>query len=143
MLEDSPNCLHIHSQHNSIELTCGCAYRWVLASRVGEMKWLKFSLFAGIVCLGISFNYPNNVIFMTLYLVYELFNTLGMAGRNTLMTRITLSNQRGLGYALFFLPGSIVGAFAPFMAGRLAERVGFGILFNIADALNFATWLIL
>ena len=60
-----------------------------------------------------------------------------MAGRSAIMAKLTPRNQRGLGYALFFLPGSIIGAFAPVVAGYLAELLGFQSIFNIAVVINF------
>jgi MFS family permease len=60
-----------------------------------------------------------------------------MAGRSAIMARLTPRKQRGLGYALFFLPGSIIGAVAPIVAGYLADLLGFQSIFNIAIVVNF------
>ena len=53
------------------------------------------------------------------------------------MARLTPRKQRGLGYALFFMPGSVIGAITPVVAGYLAELMGFRSIFNIAVVVNF------
>jgi MFS family permease len=65
------------------------------------------------------------------YLIYGFCNTLGMASRSSIMAGLSPSRQRGLGYALFFLPGSIMGAIAPIVAGYIAESYGFGTIFYL------------
>lgn len=114
-----------------------------LASRYGDKLWLQFSLLFALIFLAISFNLPGNRVFILFYILYGFTGTLGMAPRNAIMAKLTPRKQRGLGYALFFLPGSIVGAIAPVIAGFLAEVIGFGTLFNIAIGVNFIALAIL
>jgi dipeptide/tripeptide permease len=54
------------------------------------------------------------------------------------MASLTPRRQRGLGYSLFFLPGSIVGAIAPIIAGTLAQSLGYITIFNLGLLVNFA-----
>ncbi len=61
-----------------------------------------------------------------------------MAARNSIMASLTPRRQRGLGFSLFFLPGSIVGAIAPIIASYLAQSLGFTTIFNLALIVNFA-----
>lgn len=109
----------------------------VMASRLGEMKWLQISLLSAFSLLAVSFQVPNNTLFIFLYILYGFAGTLGMAARSALMAKLTPRNHRGLGYALFFLPGSIIGAVAPVVAGFLAGIIGFQSIFNIAVIINF------
>jgi MFS family permease len=74
---------------------------------------------------------------MALYVLYGFGNTLGMASRSAIMAKLTPSKQRGLGYALFFLPGSIIGAITPVVAGYVADMMGFQTIFNVAVVVNF------
>ena len=60
-----------------------------------------------------------------------------MAGKNAIIAKLTPSKQRGLGYALFFLPGSIIGAITPVAAGYVADMMGFQTIFNFAVVVNF------
>ena len=108
-----------------------------LAARFGEKKWLQTSLLGAFTVLAIAFQMPNNTLFMALYVLYGFGNTLGMAGRSAIMARLTPSKQRGLGYSLFFLPGSIIGAVTPVAAGYVADLMGFQTIFNFAVAVNF------
>ncbi|MCJ7732635.1 MFS transporter [Candidatus Bathyarchaeota archaeon] len=108
-----------------------------MASKYGDKKWLMIALFGGFTLLGIAFQVSNNTLFMALYIAYGFCVTLGMAGRSAIMARLTPRKQRGLGYALFFLPGSIIGAVAPIVAGYLADLLGFQSIFNIAIVVNF------
>jgi MFS family permease len=55
-----------------------------------------------------------------------------MASRTSIMARLSPGKQRGLGYSLFFLPSSLIGAVAPALAGLVAELFGFNTIFYIA-----------
>jgi len=108
-----------------------------LASRFGEKRWLQTSLLGAFSVLAVAFQVPNNTLFMALYVLYGFGNTLGMASRSAIMAKLTPSKQRGLGYALFFLPGSIIGAITPVAAGYVADLMGFQTIFNVAVVVNF------
>jgi MFS family permease len=114
-----------------------------MASRVGDMKWLQISLLSAFTLLAVSFQVHSNIIFIVFYLLYGFSGTMGMAARSALMAKLTPRRQRGLGYALFFLPGSIIGAFSPVVAGFLASIVGFQSIFNLAVVINFLSLAIL
>ncbi len=103
-----------------------------MAARFGEKRWLWSSFAVGVVSLGVSIIYPSVTWFVVFYLIYGFCNTLGMASRSSIMAGLSPSRQRGLGYALFFLPGSIMGAVAPIVAGYIAESYGFGTIFYLA-----------
>ncbi len=108
-----------------------------LAARFGEKWWLQVSLLGAFSVLAVAFQVPNNTLFMALYVLYGFGNTLGMASRSAIMAKLTPSKQRGLGYALFFLPGSIIGAITPVVAGYVADMMGFQTIFNVAVVVNF------
>lgn len=109
----------------------------VVAARIGDKRWLEVSLFIALILMGLSFNSPSNTLFTLFYIAYGFFGTLGMAARSSIMASLTPREQRGLGYSLFFLPGSIVGAIAPIVAGTLAQSMGYLTLFNLALLINF------
>ncbi|MBD3207707.1 MFS transporter [Candidatus Bathyarchaeota archaeon] len=114
-----------------------------MGSKFGDKRWLQISLFIAYIFLALSFNLPGNKLFILFYVLYGFTNTLGMAPRNALMAKLTPRRQRGLGYALMFLPGSIVGAIAPVVAGYLGGVIGLGNIFNIAIVINFGALLLL
>jgi MFS family permease len=114
-----------------------------MAAKLGEKKWILLSFGAGWVFLSLSILFPNVIWFTGLYVAYGFCNTLSMAARSSIMARLTPSRQRGLGYALFFLPGSIMGAIAPIIAGFLASSYSFNAIFYSALALYAASLAIL
>jgi FSR family fosmidomycin resistance protein-like MFS transporter len=114
-----------------------------LASRFGEKRWILASLALSYACLGLSIAFPNVVWFVALYLAYGFCNTLSMAANSSVMARLSPSRQRGLGYALYFLPGSLMGAVAPVIAGYVAEAYGFTIIFYISLVIYAAALAIL
>ena len=81
-----------------------------MAARHGDKRWLQGVLLAAFTLLALSLNIPSNTAFTALYVAYGFTSTLGMAPRSAIMAKLTPRRQRGLGYALFFLPGSIIGA---------------------------------
>lgn len=103
-----------------------------MAARFGEKKWILASFSLGSLLLAASIFSRNVTIFAILYVGYGFCNTLGMAARSSIMAMLSPSGQRGLGYALFFLPGSIMGAVAPVIAGFVAENYGFTTIFYIS-----------
>jgi MFS family permease len=114
-----------------------------IASRLGDMRWLQASFLVSLCFLGLAFNLPSNTAFTGFYVAYGFFTTLGMAPRNSIIAKLTPRKQRGLGFALLFLPGSIVGAIAPVIAGYIAENIGLGNIFNVALLVNFISFIIL
>lgn len=104
----------------------------VLASRFGEKKWLLASLALAYVCLGLAIAVPNVYFFVTFYIAHGFCNTLGMAANSAIMASLSPSRQRGLGYALFFLPGEIMGVIAPILAALAAAAFGLTSIFVIS-----------
>lgn len=114
-----------------------------MAVRFGEKKWILASFSLGCLLFATSIFIKDVTIFAILYIGYGFCNTLGMAARSSIMARLSPSGQRGLGYALFFLPGSIMGAVAPVLAGLVAEAFGFTTIFYISLGIYAIALLIL
>ncbi len=100
-----------------------------LAGRFGEKRWLIGVLVLSYICLGLAFVIPNTIAFTALYLISGFFNFLGMAANSSIVAKLSPSSQRGLGYALFFLPGSLMGAVAPVIAAFIGEVFGLSSIF--------------
>ena len=92
-----------------------------LADRFGEKRWILMVLAVSYMCFGLAFAIPGTLPFVLMYLSHGFFNFLAMAANSALVAKLSPGRQRGLGYALFFLPGSIMGAVAPMMAAYIAE----------------------
>lgn len=108
-----------------------------LATRYGEKRWLLTVLALAYACFGLAIATPNNTVFVILYLAYGFSTLLGMAANSAIMASLSPGKQRGLAYALFFLPGSIVGAVAPIVAGSLAETYSLATIFYASAAVFF------
>jgi len=106
----------------------------LFASRFGEKKWLLIVLPLAYISLALAITIPNVAAFVILYLVYGFCDILGMAANSAIMARLTPSRRRGLGYALFFLPSSLMGAVAPIIAANVANAFGLGSNFIVALA---------
>ncbi len=113
-----------------------------MASRFGEKRWLLLSAAVGYISFALSFFSKNIVLFVGFFLIYGFCNTLGGPARNSIMARITPGSRRGLGYALFFLPNSLIGAISPIIAGFIAELCGFNLVFYIAIMAFALAWII-
>jgi MFS family permease len=105
-----------------------------IATRFGEKKWLTGVLVLSYICLGLAFVIPNTTAFIILYLISGFFNFLGMAANSAIVAKLSPSRQRGLGYALFFLPGSAMGAVAPVIAASIGEAFGLASIFYASIA---------
>jgi MFS family permease len=103
-----------------------------MAARFGEKKWILGTFTFGCILLAISIFVPSATMFAILYIGFGFCNTLGMAGRSSIMAILSPKDKRGLGYALFFLPGSIMGAIAPVIAGYIAQNFGFNTIFYLS-----------
>jgi MFS family permease len=115
----------------------------ILASRYGEKKWLVSVLSFCYLSLALAFIIPNNMALVFFYLVSGFFNFLGMAANASIVALLSPSERRGLGYALFFLPGSIMGAIAPIVAAFIGETFGLSVIFFVSIGVYIAGLVIL
>ena len=113
------------------------------AVRYGEKRWLLAVLGLAYLCFGLAIVAPSNTAFVILYLAYGFLTFLGMAANAPIMARLSPGKQRGLAFALFFLPGSIVGAVAPLIAASIAEIFGLVIIFYVSTATFFLSLVVL
>ena len=96
----------------------------ILAARYGEKKWTVWTLVAAYICYALAYLLPWNATFIVFYIGYGLFFFMGMASNSAIMAKLSPSGQRGLGFALYFLPGSVMGAIAPMIAAFIADTFG-------------------
>jgi MFS family permease len=101
-----------------------------LASRFGEKRWLLGVLGLSYISLAVAFTSPGTTAFVAFYLLSGFFNFLGMAANSSIVAKLSPSKQRGLGYALFFLPGSVMGAVAPVIAAYIGDIFGLVSIFT-------------
>jgi MFS family permease len=95
-----------------------------LAAKYGEKRWTVWTLIASYTCYSLAYLLPGNATFIIFYIASGLFNFLSMAANSAIMAKLSPSKQRGLGFALYFLPGSVMGAIAPIIAAFIADTFG-------------------
>lgn len=101
----------------------------ILAGRFGEKRWSLGTLTMAYISFTIAFLMKGAIPFGVFYLSYGFFNLLSMAANSAIMAKLSPSNQRGLGFALYFLPQSILGAVAPMVAAFIADSFGIFYVF--------------
>jgi MFS family permease len=114
-----------------------------LAARFGEKKWTLTVLTLSYLCFGLAFFIPGTLAFTTLYLGHGFFNFLSMASNSAMMARLSPGRQRGIGFALYFLPGSLMGAIAPIIAAFIADNMGIFTIFPVSTVVFFLAVLVL
>jgi MFS family permease len=108
------------------------------AVRFGEKRWLLAVLLFSYVSIALAFVIPNDIAFVAFYLLSGFFNFLGMAANSSIVAKLSSSQQRGLGYALYFLPGSVMGAVAPVLAAYIGDAYGLSAIFYASLIVYFA-----
>jgi MFS family permease len=122
---------------NTLVGIAGAATGGFFAVRYGEKKWLLTILFLAYICYSLAILVPSNTAFVVLYLSYGFLTFLGMAASAAIMAKLSPGKQRGLAFALFFLPGSIMGSVAPLAAASIGDAFGLVGIFYAAMMLFF------
>ena len=104
----------------------------LLASRFGTKRWLLAALSFTYVSLGLAVLIPHNTAFIVFYIAYSFCSTLSMTANSAIMAQLSPIQRRGLGYAFFFLPGSLVGAVAPLLSATIADAFGMTTIFVVS-----------
>ncbi len=114
-----------------------------MAAKFGEKRWLLHILALSYLLLSLSLIVPSVMGFILLFIASGFCNTLVMAARSSIMARLSPKRHRGLGYALYFLPGSVMGAAAPVLAGVVASAFGFDAIFYMSIGISVIGLIIL
>lgn len=104
----------------------------LFASKFGTKRWLLATLSLTYASLGLAVLIPHSTAFIVFYIAYSFCNTLSMTANSAVMAELSPSQRRGLGYALFFLPGSLVGAVAPMISATIADAFGMTSIFVVS-----------
>jgi MFS family permease len=128
---------------NTLVGIAGAAMGGFFAVRYGEKRWLLIILSLSYVFYSLAILIPNNTAFVVLYLVYGFLTFLGMAATAAIMAKLSPGKQRGLAFALFFLPGSIMGAAAPLAAAAIGDVFGLVAIFYSVIVLFFLSLVVL
>ena len=114
----------------------------VLASKYGEKRWTTATSIVSYASFALAFLIPSNTAFTVFYLGYGFFNLFSMAANSAITAKLSPSKQRGLGFALYFLPGSIMGAVAPMVAAYIADLWGIYSVFLASISVFVLAWMV-
>jgi MFS family permease len=128
---------------NTLVGIAGAAMGGFFAVRYGEKRWLLVILSVSYVFYSLAILIPNNAAFVIFYLIYGFLTFLGMAATAAIMAKLSPGKQRGLAFALFFLPGSIMGAVAPLAAASIGDVFGLAVIFYAVIVLFFLSLAVL
>ncbi|MCW4040339.1 MAG: MFS transporter [Candidatus Bathyarchaeota archaeon] len=103
-----------------------------LSDRFGDKRWLSIALGVYAILLFASSLTSNILLFTLLYWSSGFFSTSSMGAASSIIARSIPSDHRGLGFALYFLPGSIVGIVAPLIGATIADVFGLWSIFPAA-----------
>ncbi len=108
-----------------------------MASRLGDKLWAVVALGAGYVFYIFAFFTEGVLPFMALYLVYRFCGILGMPATAALTAKLTPKKQMGMGFAISFLPQSLVSVIAPVIAAYIADYFGLFPIFTVSFIIMF------
>jgi MFS family permease len=108
-----------------------------LTSQYGEKSWATLAFAISYILFLLAFIIPGLVPFFILYLGYSFMRMLAMPATSSITAMLSPRRQRGIGYALSFLPGSLVRAIGPIIAAYIADTFGLYPIFMISVAVFF------
>jgi MFS family permease len=108
-----------------------------MASRLGDKRWVVIALGASYLFYIAAFLTEGVLPFMALYLAYRFFGILGMPATASLTAKLSPPRQMGMGFAISFLPQSIVGVVAPIVAAYIADIYGLLPIFTASFIIMF------
>lgn len=108
-----------------------------MASRLGDKRWVVMALGVSYLFYIAAFLTEGVLPFMALYLAYRFFGILGMPATASLTAKLSPPRQMGMGFAVSFLPQSIVGVVAPLVAAYIADIFGLFPIFTASFIIMF------
>lgn len=114
-----------------------------LADRVGGKRWMTLAYIASVIVLAGIYLGPLEALII-IYLAGGYFGGSTMGPSSSLAAEFSPAQRRGLAYAVFMLPFSLVGAIAPMIAAKIIESYNeISALFPFAICLSLASILAL
>jgi len=108
-----------------------------MAGRFGDKRWAVLALGAGYLFYIAAFFTEGVLPFMALYLLYRFCGILGMPATASLTAKLSPPRQMGMGFAISFLPGSVVSVVAPVAAAYIADAFGLFPIFTVSFLVMF------
>ena len=113
-----------------------------LADRVGSKRWMILAYLGRAFVLAGMYLSPLGAL-VIIYFVGGYFGGSTMGPSSSLVAGLSPRRRRGLAYAIFMLPFSLVGAISPMIAAQIIEAYNVAALFPFAISLTLASILLL
>ena len=113
------------------------------ADRFGSKRWLLTTYASSSLLLASAFAAPTTSLFLGFYFLQGFMGSMSMSANSSLIAGLTPTARRGLGYAVSFLPMSLVGSVTPTVSGFLAAQMGLLALFPLGIAVSLASLVLL
>jgi MFS family permease len=111
----------------------------VFADRFGNKRWLLTTYASSSLLFASALAAPTTPLFLGFYFIQGFMGSLSMSANSALIAGLTPAARRGLGYAVSFIPMSLVGSVTPTVAGFLAAQMGLLALFPLGIAVSLAS----
>jgi len=112
------------------------------ADRVGSKRWMILAYLGRVFVLAGMYLSPVGALII-IYFVGGYFGGSTMGPSSSLVAGLSPKRRRGLAYAIFMLPFSLVGAISPMIAAEIIEAYDVAALFPFAISLTLASILLL
>jgi len=113
-----------------------------LADRLGSKRWMIIAYFGGLMTFAAV--YPGPLLaLVALYLAGGYFAGSTMGPSTSLVAEFSTKEKRGLAYAIFMLPFSLMGAVSPMIGAKMIELYEISALFPFAICLSLVSILVL
>ena len=109
-----------------------------LADRVGSKRWMIMAYLGGVIVFTGIYLSPLWAL-IVIYFVGGYFGGSTMGPSSSLVAEFSPRKRRGLAYAIFMLPFSLVGAISPIIAAKIIESYEISTLFPFAICLSIAS----
>jgi len=103
-----------------------------MAGRFGDKRWAVVALGTSYLFYIAAFFTEGVLPFMALYLLYRFCGILGMPATASLTAKLSPPRQMGMGFAISFLPSSLVSVVAPVAAAYIADEFGLLPIFTVS-----------
>jgi MFS family permease len=113
-----------------------------LADRVGSKRWMILAYLGRAFVLAGMYLSPVYALII-IYFIGGYFGGSTMGPSSSLVASLSPRRRRGLAYAIFMLPFSLVGAISPMIAAQIIEAYNVAALFPFAIFLTLVSILLL
>lgn len=104
----------------------------VMVDRIGAKRWIALGLVFQVASISVIAFSNSLTGIIPGYLFYAFFSIMEMPAVHVLIARLTSTGNRGLAFAISFLPNTVMGSISPILAAFIVEAWGMWYIFPFA-----------